>query len=140
MDDLILIAKFPKSLDVMLDITYKYARKWRYNFNVGKNVALAYSKKNSKLDLAEVAGEIPIANEFIHVGIPITNTGEVSANAIEDRISKARKTFYDMCGPSSNLKMPLISLYVKLYWTICVSSMCYGCEVMSISDKNMELL
>ena len=58
----------------------------------------------------------------------------------EDRISKAKKAFYAMCGLSSNLKMPLISLYVKFYWTICVSSMCYGCEVMSISDKNMELL
>ena len=53
----------------MLGITYNYARKWRYNFNVRMSVALAYSKKNSKLDLSEVVGEIPIADEFIYVGI-----------------------------------------------------------------------
>ena len=33
-DDLVLISTYPSTLRKMLDITFKYARKWRYSFNI----------------------------------------------------------------------------------------------------------
>ena len=45
-----------------------------------------------------------------------------------------------MCGFGVDLKVPLMSMYVKLYWSICVSSMCYGSEEISFQKSENNLL
>ena len=39
-DDLTLLADSPAVLQSMLDITHKYANKWRYTFNTDKSVVM----------------------------------------------------------------------------------------------------
>ena len=43
-----------------------------------------------------------------------------------------------MCGIGSSVKIPLVAVYMKLYWSLCKSSMCHGCEVMSVASRDME--
>ena len=73
-------------------------------------------------------GESPVVDEVIHVGVHVSNCGSISSDQVTERIRKARMTFFAMCGIGSSVKIPLVAVYMKIYWSLCVSSMCYGCE------------
>ena len=135
-DALVLLAMFELTLQKMVDIVFKYANRWQYSFNVTKSAILVYGK-NSKT--CGSMADIPCIQEAKHVGIPLINQSGVSMDTISDQIGKGRRAFFAVCGLGSTLKLPLVSLYTKLYWTICVPGMMYGCEIMSISDKQVEM-
>ena len=92
------------------------------------------------LQVESVNSDIPIVSEFVHVGIPISSSGMITTPSVESRLSKGRRSFFAMCGFGGDLKVPLVSIYVKLYWSICVSSMCYGCEIISFQDSEVNPL
>ena len=140
MDDLLLKSTYPATLKKMLDLTFEYTNKWRYSFNVKKSVILPSVRRNTVLQVESVNSDIPIVSEFVHVGIPISSSGMITTPSVESRLSKGRRSFFAMCGFGGDLKVPLVSIYVKLYWSICVSSMCYGCEVISFQDREVNLL
>ena len=64
MDDLLLISTYPAALKTMLDLTFEYANKWRYSFNVKKSVILPSIRRNSVLQVESVNSDIPIVSEF----------------------------------------------------------------------------
>ena len=97
-DDLILLAPYPETLKKMLGKAFAYASKWRYSFNVKKSHILASTARNSPLDVKSIAGEIPVEQEITHVGVPISSGGTVSADAVEERISKAGRPFSPCAG------------------------------------------
>ena len=135
-DDLVLIALFTKTLCKTLDIAADYANMWRYSFNVKKSAILAYTK--SKVNLDKIA-DISCVDEVTHVGIPLCIRGDMTSDAAVTRMSKGRRAFMAMCGLGSDLKLPLVAVYIKLYWSLCVAGMLYGCEVMVMGEKVLEM-
>ena len=95
-DDLVLISTYPSTLRKMLDITFKYARKWRYSFNIKETKLLECVKKGSLSDVSPFAGESPVVDEVIHVGVPVSNFGSTSCDQVTERIRKATMTFFAM--------------------------------------------
>ena len=139
-DDMGLVAMFPNVLQNMLDFTYLYSIKWRYTYNPTKSQVLIMSPKKNVTKIPFKLGEshIPMVNEAVHVGIPLAVTGQISSTSAEDRISRGRRAFWKVCNinpPQSPVSPKILS---KLYWSICIPSMLYGCEVMVLNDTVME--
>ena len=110
MDDLLLISTYPAALKTMLDLTFEYANKWRYSFNVKKSVILPSVRRNTVLQVESVNSGIPIISEFVHVGIPISSSGMITTPSVESRLSKGRRSFFAMSGFGGDLKVPLVSI------------------------------
>ena len=64
----------------MLDIIFKYACKWRYSFNIKKTKLLQCIKKGSLSDVSPFAGQSPVVDEVIYVGVPVSNCGSISSD------------------------------------------------------------
>ena len=107
---LLLISTYPAALKAMLDLTFEYANKWRYSFNVKKSVILPSVRRNTVLQVESVNSGIPIVSEFVHVGIPISSSGMITTPSVESRLSKGRRSFFAMSGFGGDLKVPLVSI------------------------------
>ena len=46
-DDIVLIAENRQDLEFLMQVTYEYSRKWRFNFNYEKSAVVIYSNKKS---------------------------------------------------------------------------------------------
>ena len=78
-------------------------------------------------------------DEVTHVGIPLCTRSDISSDAAVTRVRKGRRAFMAMCGLGSDLKLPLVAVYIKLYWSLCVAGMLFGCEVMVMGEKVLEM-
>ena len=52
------------------------------------NKLLKCIKKGSLSDISPFAGESPVADEVIHVGVPVSNCGSISSDQVTERMTK----------------------------------------------------
>ena len=129
-DDVMCIALSPNSLQSMLDVAYRYSKRWRFDFNAEKSCILCFRARGNRLpqQLTWSLGDVivPCKDSYNHLGILINNKCSLT-----DRITlaceKGRKSYFTISSMLLSLVNPLTVSH--LYKTVVRSSVLYGCEL-----------
>ena len=128
-DDICCISTSPNGLQKMLDLSYVYSTKWRFNFNARKSAVLIYGPRsplfrNQAWNWRIGSNKIPVNSSYIHLGIQQSSNLSCT-DRTREACEKGRRTFFAL-QPSDFLNpLTVISLYKK----VVIPSVLYGCEL-----------
>ena len=142
-DDIALVANSPNSMQAMLDIVHGYAKRWRYQLNSVKSVAMvigessARGRENRIWNLGE--STISEVDEQHHLGI-LRSVHNSTTNRTNERATAGRSAFFALNSVGSRFGClhPLTAL--RLYCSICLPILTYGCEVWTITKTELLFL
>jgi hypothetical protein len=143
-DDVALLALSPKSLQVMLNISYEFSCTWRSIYNALKTIILVYGETKAKHMKNRMArkwflGEKAIVEGLTakHVGVHL-NTDRKHNISVEKASQCGRKAFLGLVGAGVRPRglNPITSS--RLYKVIVLPRFLYGCELWTnLSQKNL---
>ena len=141
-DDLALVASSPEELQKMLDIVYRYSNKWRYRLNASKSKVMIFGSakpKSLNVHLSLNGDPLEIVEEYTHLGV-LRFSGRSTINRTSRQISTARSSFFALnrAGSRFGCIHPITSM--RLYYSICLPRMLYGCELWAITKTELEML
>ena len=146
-DDPSLIATSEHELQSMLDIVSFYAAMWQYQLNAHKSSILVFGetavsrKKNHTVSKWMVDGEtVPESDSQKHLGILYTVFSS-SVHRTAERCSAGRSALCALknrVGSRFGCLHPNTSL--KLYLTLCIPILLYGCELWSLTQTFSKYL
>ena len=145
-DDLALICDSPTDLQAMLNIVSSYASFWRYKINADKSCIMVFrespqSRLKNRLSRAWYINNsiIPECDEHHHLGI-LRSVLPSSIYRTTERCSAGRSSFYTLntVGSRFGCLDPLTSL--RLYSSLCLPIMLYGCELWSPTKSELLML
>ena len=112
--------------DGVLQIVYKFGRKWRFSFNAKKSAILVYGEnkrdgiKTRKFRMFKLGGErVKERFEYDHVGVKACTLNEDNER-VEEKISKGRRVLNGSSGlgiRKSGITMRTCNL---VFWTIVI--------------------
>jgi len=95
-DDIVLVAENPRMLQKMLDVVYKYSRRYRFRFNQEKSNVMIFGRKCKKrFRLGET--EFEIVERYKYLGL-VLNKRFSWREHLEKTLDKARKRTRALCG------------------------------------------
>ena len=119
-DDISLVALTPSSLQDMLKVSDRYSKKWRFKFNANKSCILRFRLKCNRVKQAFVwtVEDTPVLclDSYSHLGIIKYDKSSLSDH-IESGCRKGRNSFH-----------ALTLTLAKLYKSVVIPSVLYGCE------------
>ena len=145
-DDLALISDSPQGLQSMLDIVSIYADEWRYKFNASKSAILVFGESPSSRRTNRPArtwhisrAAIPEKDTHKHLGI-LRTVSQSNLPRIIKRCKAGRSAFFALNAVGSRFGClhPLTSL--KLYKSLCLPVMLFGCELWSPNKTEIIML
>ena len=145
-DDLALICDSPTDLQAMLNIVSSYASFWRYKINADKSCIMVFgespqSRLKNRLSRAWYINNsiIPECDEHHHLGI-LRSVLPSSIYRTTERCSAGRSSFYALNTVRLRFGClhPLTSL--RLYSSLCLPIMLYGCELWSPTKSELLML
>ena len=135
-DDIACIALSPSALQAMMTTAYKYACKWRFEFNASKSNILSFRAKGqgkpSNADIFLGNCKIQYCQNYDHLGILI-NCNTKSSSRISNACSKGWKSFYALTDMDISRVNP--ASMAHLYKTIVLPSILYGCELWNYTNN-----
>ena len=145
-DDLSLIATSEHELQSMLDIVSSYAAMWQYQLNAHKSSILVFGetavsrKKNRTVRKWMVDGEtVPESDSQKNLGILYTVFSS-SVHRTVERCSAGRSAFYALNGVGSRFGCLHPNTSLKLYLTLCIPILLYGCELWSLTGCELTMI
>ena len=145
-DDLALISDSAEDLQSMLDITSNYALLWRYQFNASKSAILVFgespiSRKRNRPSRKWLLGgdEIPECDTHSHLGI-LRTVLPSSVHRTIARCSSARSAFFALNAVGSRFGCLHPCTSFKLYSSLCIPILLYGCELWSLTKSEVTML
>ena len=138
-DDVTVIALYKKALNALLKNAYIYSIKWNFEFNCDKSTVLLWGKDNEpNVPIVIGPNTLKIENSCKHMGITLTTNKHMKKVAIEKRVSNGKKVLYAARGIGSlGVCVPPKALS-KIYWSVAVSKMTYGLDVIPITAHELE--
>ena len=145
-DDLALVASSPDELQAMLDIVSHYASQWRYRLNSSKSVILVFGESSRSRALARssrqwlLAGQrLQEVDEHHHLGILCSVHYSTLARTSE-RCAAGRSAFFALNAVGSRFGCLHPVTSYRLYSTLSLPIMLYGCELWTISKTESLML
>ena len=109
-DDMSLIALQPRALQMILDIAYSYANRWRFKFNALKSCVLKFRAIVERIDdnLSWNLGgiDIPCEDSYTHLGIVINRKCSLSDRVVA-ACTKGRKSYFSLADIGSPFLNPM---------------------------------
>ena len=141
-DDLALVASSPEELQKMLDIVHAYSNKWRYRLNPSKSKIMIFGAAKPKslgVNVTLNGQPLEIVEEYTHLGV-LRSSGRTTTARTSRQISAARSAFFALnrVGSRFGCIHPITSM--RLYSSICLPRMLYGCELWAVTKTEMEML
>lgn len=141
-DDISCLSTTPTGLQRMLDICTEYAKKWRFCFNAQKSgiVQFALNNRQPQITFPWHIGRdvLPLWENYSHLGIELDSTFK-EKNRIETACRKGRNSFFALDSIISKQTHPTVLL--KLYKTVIMPSVLYGCEMWcNLKSKDIQML
>ena len=140
-DDLTLLSPTVPGLQDLINTCSRYASKWRFKFGIKKSKCMVagqspwphpptWSLKNCTM---ETMDSLEI------LGVTFTSKGS-SHNHSDTRSRSCRRSYYNIYD--LGMAYPGLSVDVKSYlWkTVCVPSLLYGCDAISVTSPDMKKL
>ena len=145
-DDLALVASSPEELQAMLDIVSHYASQWHYQLNSSKSVILVFGESPRSRALARpnrqwfLAGQkLQEVDEHHHFGI-LRSVHHSTLARTSERCAAAWSAFFALNAVGSRFGCLHPVTSYKLYSTLSLPIMLYGCELWSISETESQML
>ena len=140
-DDVTLAAVSKEGIQQLVSIAYKYSKKWRFSYNQSKCKAILFGKnieKNVKIMLGDIC--IKVVDYEQHLGTILSYKEVCENDYIQERIKSCKSICFatQSLGSYRTPVTPVTSS--KLYWQVCIPKLCYGVEVMNISENSKESL
>ena len=129
-DDIALLALYKKSLNILLDIAYKYSLKWRYQFNTLKTVLMIWGTDRDPAENVVFGDNILKPSPSCkHMGVSLGSSVTMCKKFCAERVGAGRNILYASRGIGSSTVPLAPSVLSKIYWTVSVPKMLYGVEV-----------
>ena len=96
-DDIVLVAENPRMLQKMLDVVYKYSRKYRFRFNQDKSNVMFFGRKSKKQKFYLGKSQLKVVNKYKYLGLVLDQRFSWKAH-LEKILEKARKRVQALGG------------------------------------------
>jgi hypothetical protein len=96
-------------------------------------------KRNGKIKLGVDC--LRYVKKDIHLGVVLTNKSDCIDESVKERIQQCKNTGYAIQAIGSHNVPVTPKTSSKIYWSVCMPKLCYGTEVIDISENaslNME--
>ncbi|MCP3890198.1 MAG: hypothetical protein GY702_15200, partial [Desulfobulbaceae bacterium] len=125
-----------------MSIAFQYSKKWRFSFNPTKCKLIVFGKDKSKKRVSVTIGNhvIKRVESEPHLGMLLSNSTKLIDEYIKQRIEGCKSICY-VTQSLGSYQVPVSPVTAsKLYWQVCMPKLCYGFEVVPLSDTSMESL
>ena len=124
------------TLQHLTDVCVNHSRKWKYEFGPSKIQLIIYGGQGGQLVINNhVIYNVEGAN---HLGIPLCSTKHAEKIATDARVQIHKKISYmiqGMCARNVGINPMSAS---KVYLSVAMPRLLYGCQVCPISDDNVD--
>ncbi|MCG8113153.1 MAG: reverse transcriptase family protein [Candidatus Thiodiazotropha taylori] len=141
-DDLAYLSPTPETLQLMLNVGYRYSDQHHYKIHPTKTKIVEHSSEKGSAEYKWTLGEneIKASKETTHLGLKRTASNECEIN-IGDRIKLARRTKYALMNSGyhgTNGLSPATSY--QIYKTYVLPRLLYGLEVLPLKKVHITTL
>ena len=144
-DDMATSSTSKNSMDRIMSAVYAHGRKWRYSFNASKSAVLVYGETPAERSVGSNARVFKLGPERVkerlyydHMGVKTSVKGDTFVRT-EEKVSKARKCLN--MSTSIGIKRGInIKTCNIIYWSVVLPTLCFGCEVWFIKQKDIDIL
>ena len=139
-DDVTLLASSQASLQNLIDVAVRHSVKWKYEYNVKKCKILIIGEHKDKLNIYMCGKVLEITLRYKHVGVPLYLKPKEEKSAIAERVSELNTTtsIIKNIGARTGGTSPISAS--KLYWSVAVPKLIYGCELWEVSPENLNVI
>lgn len=139
-DDIALVAVSPGKLQTLLDIAHAHSKKWRYLYNADKSEVLCFTKVHKHHQFWLGNEKIQTKDKCKHLGTVVANAAKNVEKDVSDAMYRGKQALYSLRGIGS-ASVPTSTLVMsRLYWSVCVPVITYGCEVTTLSEQSRTVL
>ena len=136
-DDIAVMALRHVDAQRMVNLASKMCNKWRFEFSVKKCALMIYSKKSVHKPISLGNCDLPIVNEYNHVGVMTRSKGKIRMDDIKSNIASSKRALYSVIGGSIH-RCGLSPLTMsKVYWSVSIPKLLAGAEVKQFSDTEL---
>ena len=134
-DDITIMASCKVDLQEMIDISYRYSCKWRFQFNPTKCIVLTIGRKQS-ISVKMGPHRLNTSQCESLLGVSLATNKADEHQYINNRVTKCKSMVYATISLGSK-KCPLSpSVASRLYRSACLPKLLYGCDIMD-ADENI---
>ena len=145
-DDLATACVSKGRIDKVLEIVFRFSRRWRFEFNAGKSAIMVYGEdrktfeRNSTNRIFKLGKDrIKERAEYDHVGIKACLFHEGN-NRLEEKISKGRRALNATAGLGIRHNGLNIGTCNLIFWVIVIPIITFGCEIWQLTDSDLDKL
>ena len=145
-DDLATATLSKRKTDRVHDLVYEYGNRWRFQFNAGKSAVLVFGESKNDHDrfikdrVFKLGSQrVKEKSTYDHVGVKSCLFKDDELR-VEEKISKGRKTLNAASGLGIRKNGLNIITCNKIFWSVVVPTLLFGCELWILSDKDKENL
>lgn len=138
-DDMTLIARCKTDLQSLFDIAVRYSKRWRFSYNPAKCAIMVFGK-DSQPDIQVLLGNSVLkkSNCEPHLGGYLVSREKEIVTCVRERIKKCKTVCYAANSIGSK-QVPLNPVVAtKLYNSIALPKLCYGTEILELTDECVE--
>ena len=143
-DDLAAATTSKRKTDRVHDMVHEYGNKWRFQFNASKSAVLVFgenAKDHDRLSKDRIfklgRDRVKEKSTYDHVGVKACLFRE-DESRVEEKISKERKTLNAASGLGIRKNGLNIMTCNKVFWSVVVPTLLFGCELWVLSDKDKD--
>ena len=135
-DDTVILAESEKELQKALDALEIYCKLWQLHVNLDKTKIFIFSRGKVSKHITFLFGGNPVevVPEYVYLGV-VMNYNNKFSKAIQKQILLARKALFVLNAKILELDLP-IDIQIKLFETLILPILTYGCEIWGFSDLN----
>ena len=145
-DDLATCTLSGSSMCRVMDIVEGHGRTWRYSFNAKKSAVMVFGESNIETTIGSQNRMFKLGCDRVketlyydHVGIKICLKGDFHVRTSE-KVKKAR-TALNMATCMGVRKGGLnLATCCIIFWTVVIPTLCFGCELWTLKQKDIEIL
>ena len=145
-DDLATCTLTGHNMNRVLEIVERHGQMWRYSFNAGKSAIMVYGERGAEAANGRENRMFRLGDKRVketqyydHVGVKACLKWDTYVRT-EEKIKKARKVL-NMATclgiKRGGLNMATCCL---IYWTVVIPSLCFGCEIWILKQRDIDML
>jgi hypothetical protein len=139
-DDMAIVATNHTMLQHMLHIAFMHSRKWHYEFNANKSDILVFGKQDDVFTFWLGNEIVKLSEQVKHLGTCIAIKEQYVQQFVDNKMYKGQQVLQAVQGLGSSAVPVSINVQSKIYWSVAVPIMTYGCELMSFNTNMYETM
>ena len=130
----------------VLGVVGQHGRTWRYAFNAKKSAIMVFGETPAESLRGSNARMFKLGNDRVketkfydHVGLKTCLKGDFYIRT-EEKVKKARTTLNMATCMGFRRGGLNIRTCCIIYWTVVIPTLCFGCELWILKDKDIQIL